>query len=412
MDPEQTLIIHPIVRRLGSHLGLEEDQELLLLNEQFSITAGFTIDRLNDLLVNIDNVTPNANSVARVIGWVFRLPSSPNGDGSSLVKDIIVKQIVARVTDQGTSIKEEELFYPGTTEVVTVTPKILYQRRTIPADDVAKSYPKSFDLTQPRHTEDTDIPVRELENYQNWIDLSLLNRSDLENFQFLLQTQSAHYNDLFVSGAKIQYATMHNPQLRVEQKTLVNKYTNELIGDDSNFPFTLKAEPYVGSPDDDFAWLRSVIETESALPTPAAEEILEGTTFGPDDQPEGIEELNQGEEEAAPDEIFDVEFPSPGTGLMSPCPPFWVYPPEIDASLKTVFPLISSEDQFAVRNAVHTALVDPTTNPAIEPINIATVKLSSIQPKGIQQPGRLNFWQRLIALVRAFVQLFFPKTNF
>ncbi|SER14563.1 hypothetical protein [Neolewinella agarilytica] len=233
--------------------------------EQLTITAGFTIDNIGDLMAGFrsDRQAEKDQEVERImaeckgdpvpvqpvipqlIGWVFKFPKN---EGTRLVRNIRVERMDMFLSATSTTFPETPLKHTNG-DMVTLRPKIFYQRSTVNTDEFALPYGVAFPHTEPGMFDAPDLTMADLEGYFRWSDLAMLQRGHLADFaDFIFADGASVYNDLFFSGARLDYQTMHNPSMRLEQVNLKDSATSILVGQpESRTPFTLKAEPFIAA---------------------------------------------------------------------------------------------------------------------------------------------------------------------
>lgn len=239
--------------------------------EQLTITAGFTIDNIGELMAGFraDRQAEKDQEVERImaeckgdpvpvqpvipqlIGWVFKFPKN---EGTRLVRNIKVERMDMRLSATGTTFPQVPLLYDNAP--VILRPKVFYQRSTVDTDEFALPYGVAFPHTAPGMFDAPDLTMADLEGYFRWSDLAMLQRGHLADFaDFIFADGASIYNDLFFSGARLDYQTMHNPGMRLEQLNLKDSQPKDAAGQpinlvghpDSRTPFTLKAEPFIAA---------------------------------------------------------------------------------------------------------------------------------------------------------------------
>jgi hypothetical protein len=148
-----------------------------------------------------------------------------------------------------------------------------------------------------------------LEQHTDWADACFLRRTDIKIMQTLLLAQPDAYNDYFFSGAKVDYNTMHNSKLRVDQFTLSDSFGN--LVPDSSKAFTLKAEPIFNDLDEGMPTSEELVQ----LLTQNVATVLSSPTVG----------MWEG-----------AMFPAAVMG--TPCPDFWDYIKELSLHLNVEDP--------------------------------------------------------------------------
>jgi len=372
--------------KLADHLSDVEKRKIPTgvkeMAAEMEVSVGFTINRLAALLTRtrFGEVTPEGE--VRLLGWMFWMPNNPPEHNNKLIRDITVEQLSIIITDTGSKLERTPLLHPDSGTSVELSPKIFYQQKELASSDLLTTYQEAFDQTLPRFLPDMGIPVSDLEEYENWTDFAYLSASDLQTMKMMVTDDATIYSDVFFSGARINYATSHNPLMRVEQINLVNKHTNERLAPISHLPFTLKAEYYVASDDDRRNWLRSPGETGSALPPPdprpTTDQVNRSVNDNESVQPQkGTFTVGTGNPKlSATSQAF-----IPGNILLSPCPPVWIIPPQVGMELKKSFPSLG----LAEVSNLSVILYDSLTNPG-EKLVSRTLDVENITTDKIQQP--------------------------
>lgn len=357
------------------------------VNDRFQLTVGFTVDRLGELLQQID--PSGSGGLNKTLGWNFVLPPEGAATGDGLISGITVNRVFAEVSQAETEIKVIPLSYPNGGTAVSLTPKVFYQRKSIGPNTPPMTYGNAFDLTLPRCIEIPDLKVKDFEGFKNWTDLAFFSRGALEQSQSYLSGSVTGFNDMFFSGCTINYATPHNPLLRVEQLTIANRHDGNLLGAEASLPFTLKAEYYISSEHTGQAWLGLAGDETSTAPPfyPGEVKVPSGTA------------RNRSLDPASTTEQAFL----PGALILPPCPPFWRYPETLGASFRLAYPLSSFQDQAAISAAVFSALNQAYTGGQSSiAVNIDSVNTDSVNPP----PQSLTFAQKLKNLFDAIAAFF------
>lgn len=377
--------------------------------ESFHVTVGFTIDRLDKILESLKFSIVTPDQETQVLGWIFWFPNNPPDVNDKLILDISVEQLEIVITNTGSELNRSPLLAFGSSQNITLAPKIFYQPKEINGSPLDSSYATAFDETLPRFVADNEIPVSALEEYENWTDFAFLPTSELKNMKAMLSGNTI-YSDVFFSGARINYATSHNPLMRNEQLTLPNKHTGEVLAPESHLPFTLKAEYYVASDDNTRAWLRSPVAEGSQLPPPVPPLSGSGNRLQPQVNDDSAEESREREEEPATptSEAF-----MPGTYIIPPCPPVWIYPPQVAKEVQSIYPDIGTDALMMLTTRVYTSLHKPDQEPRVNSISLPQLSLEQVLPPPAIIPPvpRKNFWERLLDFWRALIAIFVPSVN-
>lgn len=213
-------------------------------------TAGFLIENIDELLPKTGNDTETDNDIdidiksTEVIGWVFLFPPfSVERPNEVLISAITINQI-SLITRSNDDIFIDVSPLTRNNEPVQIKPGIYGSAPYSGGGAHDMSYEDAHNLFNPFFLPDSNLHFSRLEGYESWAELSFLGRSDLDLMRTYLDTSFNGYNDFFFSGARMDYRTMHNPKLKVQQHTLVGKVTGIAVPDSSK-AFTLKVEPIV-----------------------------------------------------------------------------------------------------------------------------------------------------------------------
>lgn len=247
-------------------------------------TLGFTIE-------NIAAKLPDFGEDPLLLGWMFffiKAKANPNSARERIenIADIRMKE-VRLVTDGRRAYKmemndlsasdfkikpllhtqeEAPVFLPNVTEETSDGPVIHVPNYDQCLGSTVSGYAPPTDIDGP------EAPlIVNLEEYQAWADAAYIRATDLRLLKTYLVNDAAGYDDVFFSGAELDYSTLHNARLRLEQRYLkldpdiveddtvnggkkfkdgktVGKISDPLAGFyylDSSVGFTLKAEPIV-----------------------------------------------------------------------------------------------------------------------------------------------------------------------
>lgn len=192
-------------------------------------TAGFTIsdigNKINDSLANT-NMT----------GWMFIYHQNNNAD--EVVNDIKISDIIVRELEisLGLSTIYAEL-KPALN--FTINPFIHYQHLTpgLATQAEKDNYPDAVAYTGSGYISKPNLRTPSLAYYSEWTRAAFIRRTDLELLRDYLTAQVDASDDVFFSGAFLDYDSMQNARLRVEQ-------LNTEDVDNTSQTFTLKAEPF------------------------------------------------------------------------------------------------------------------------------------------------------------------------
>lgn len=212
-----------IQKALRSKLGLDESASV-------QVTAGFTIE-------DIGNKITDSLANANVTGWMFLYhQKTSNNETTNDIKisDIVIKELKISL---GISTIYAELVTPALQ--LTINPYIHYQYLTPgSASQAAKeNYPDAVAYTGSGWVSEPDLRTPSLAYYSEWTRAAFIRRTDLELLRDYLSAKVDESDDVFFSGAFLDYDSMQNARLRVEQ-------LNTDGVDNTSQTFTLKAEPF------------------------------------------------------------------------------------------------------------------------------------------------------------------------
>ncbi|MBC6995477.1 hypothetical protein QWY85_10375 [Neolewinella lacunae] len=209
--------------------------------EAMRFTAGFTLNKLGDLLASVVD-TQQGGVSTKPLGWVFLFPPySATAPDSVLIKDIKINQINL-VADGPNLAIDVKLVGEG-----LVRPKIYANRMTgISTSTGPLDYNQAFDLLQPTMVDDTLLHLARLDGYEIYGELAFMSRSDLDLMKTYLGQSGKGYNDLFFSGASVNFLSMQHPLMVIDEKTLVGTHTQLPVPEGSK-GFSLKVEPLVSN---------------------------------------------------------------------------------------------------------------------------------------------------------------------
>ena len=374
--------------------------------ESYKVTVGFTIEGLDRIIESLKFSVATPNQEKSILGWVFWFPNNPPEENDRRVNEISIEQLEITITDNESKLKRNPLLAFGSSESISLVPKIFYQPKEINGSPLDSPYSRAFDQTLPRFIVDNEAPVSALEEYENWTDFAFLPASELKNMRMML-SEDTIYSDVFFSGARINYATSHNPLMRNEQLTLPNKHTGEILAPESHLPFTLKLEYYVASDDNSKAWLRSPNEKGSQIPPPVSAPADDDDTSSLQRRV-SIEKALEGETPTEASEAF-----MPGTYIIPPCPPVWIYPFQVARELQANYADIDTKSLIAFTEKVYSYLHKPNPGPDPTTINLPDLSLQQVLPPPVVvvPPPPKSIWQRLVDLWEAFVAVFYPSSN-
>jgi hypothetical protein len=222
-----------------------DEEELRKIIGAAHLTVGFTIQNIRPLLDAYKTYRDNTPAGTEIIGWVFKYPTTP----AKLVSGIEIFRLEIEVTATGSKLMETRISYPDDPRFVII-PKVLFQQRIAQQPSPATTYGPAYNETLPQVAPNDDLSLRDMEDHYDWAELALLQRFDLDNLADYLIGGPQGYNDIFFSGANLDFATMHHPVMRLEQFALDG---GSIPIAEARRPFTLKAEPYIA--DANLDWL-------------------------------------------------------------------------------------------------------------------------------------------------------------
>jgi hypothetical protein len=260
-------------------------------------SAGFTIPQIHAVL-NADS-----NLATDMLGWMFLFPKGE--EDSYPMQDIEIKQLWKTTQGGSVVVYLEDFLPPG-----MIRPKICHQVTRTYSSEHTIDYSSALQLTNIVIADPPEeLQVSALTHHRNWAEAAFLRRSDI-NFlrDYLASNSSQGYNDVFFSGGEVQYGTMHNPRLRVQQ----HNYKPEgsvLPLHNTGHAFTLKAEPFIAGrtpfPD------RPITDPISPVESGTKIELIDEVDLDQDQQREALESQQVSAAKA------------PGAFMMIPCPDFW-----------------------------------------------------------------------------------------
>lgn len=256
-------------------------------NAPVQATAGFT-------LANIGNSITSSLADPDTTGWMFLYQVVQGANGPSndtLVSDIIVRELKINLGIGTISTILETPALP-----LTVNPFIHIQRVApgTASPSAATNYPDATAYTGSGYVPFPGLKTSRLSYFSEWTRAAFIRRTDLTLLRDYLLAEIDDCDDVFFSGAFLDYDSMQNARLRVEQ-------LNTPGIDNISQSFTLKAEPISFMHAD----ILNVNETPP-IPGPGT-----GTGTGA-----GVP--------AAPTVITDSSRASiPLSFTFVPCPPYW-----------------------------------------------------------------------------------------
>jgi hypothetical protein len=261
-------------------------------------SAGFIIPQIHAVL-NADS-----NQATDMLGWMFLFPKEEGVDTPAM-RQIEVKQLWKTTQGGSVVVYLEDFLPPG-----MILPKVCHQEsRTYSSEHTINYYP-AHQLTNIVIADPpVELPITALTYHRNWAEAAFLRRSDI-NFlrDYLASNSSQGYNDVFFSGGEVQYGTMHNPRLRVQQHNYKPEGASIPLYN-TGHAFTLKAEPFISGSN-------STPDPPTDTPLPPVEgekeiELIETT------------DLNQTQARRNQESQQVSAAKAPGAFMMIPCPDFW-----------------------------------------------------------------------------------------
>ncbi len=226
-----------------------------------SKTLGFVIE-------NIANYLPSFGERPLFLGWMFHFTSqSTPRDPFDNISEITVSEVVLEEQGDGSY----QITSSPLTDM-TINPMVNFQVQVPEYIESSDNYLNYLNKTlsgykSAENTVDSIEPlIKKLEGYMPWADAAYIRATDLRLLKTYLLNDPSGYNDVFFSGAKVNFSTMNNARLRMEQRYLkldsgilntdkdgYKDSTIDLEGIiknigqdsylDSSVAFTLKAEP-------------------------------------------------------------------------------------------------------------------------------------------------------------------------
>ncbi|MEM7573221.1 MAG: hypothetical protein AAF433_09985 [Bacteroidota bacterium] len=306
--------------------------------------VGFTIPHIKEILkrhLGFDHSAIQAPNYSdyRLLGWIVRIYSI------NKIKDFKIKLLLGKVSLPTSSI-DLKVFDPAQTDPdidrdfwwnfqpISISPKLIVQTGRGPIKKATNIFNLTNDganfsgrsLNEPNNPnkppiitsniepgfdliENEDLNANQIDGFQNWIEEILVPRQDLAWLYYLLCNPQLPYEDIFFSGAKVNFGSMVNTKHQTERK---NKW-NE-IGYDPSYCFTLKAEP---------------IQPPFAAPF-------------------GIQNTSPNHSTTTNTSNVQSDIPEPmipGSILAIPCPPYWIINKEIMGTALKTFPEIDPNDE-------------------------------------------------------------------
>jgi len=301
------------------------------------------------------------------------------------------------LTSTGTTFPETLLKHSDGS-ALKLRPKVLFQLSKVSTSESALSYSKAFPYTRPVMIDAPELTMEELEGYFPWADLAMLQRGNLADFaDYIFADGASMYNDLFFSGANLDYRTMHNPSMRVEQLNLKDSASGAPVGANSRTPFTLKAEPYIAANTP----MRDFVQNPDEMPA-----------FNVEDTDALVAHL-----EASPDSPIILKSLADAGGVDAPpisahffpCPTVWEYSNRVAIEAARI---VGTTDQKAVsdyRAALQRRYSgqDQVSGDEPSPVSVSTVSLadrprivplSAVNPTPAS-PGCLGMFTMVILLI-------------
>lgn len=207
-------------------------------------TLGFTIENIADKL-------PDFGEDPLLLGWMFffikeKTTTNPNRDRIENIADIRMKEV--RLVTNGR--RSYQMVMNDMPDPYTITPLLHTQEEApvflpnvteqTPDGPVIRvpNYDQCLSSTVSGYASPTDIDGPEaplivnLEEYQAWADAAYIRATDLRLLKTYLVNDAAGYDDVFFSGAELDYSTLHNARLRLEQRYL--RLDPGILEDDGN----------------------------------------------------------------------------------------------------------------------------------------------------------------------------------
>lgn len=362
-------IVSDHLKKNGTSPNDGESKKIIAANH---LTAGFTIQNIGSLLDAYKTRRDNSPEGNEIIGWVFKFPDSP----TKLMSDIEIFRLEITVTATGSELTETRITHPDESSV-TVIPKVLFQQRDVQQASPVGAYTPAYNETRPQVAPDNGLSIRDMEDHYDWAELALLQRFDLDNFADYLIGGPQGYNDIFFSGANLDFATMHHPVMRLEQFALDG---GSIPIEAARRPFTLKAEPYIA--DAGLNWL-PFSGAGGAGSRSAATDPTPSTT--------GL----------------------PAAAFMYPCPTAWDYGTLVAFSIAQRLGITNSELAASLQKRAigfYTGSVQASGKGGLEIENLTTADLPQKDtpapaPTPEDKPGCLSFLGVFIFLVMIFLFL-------
>lgn len=301
------------------------------------VTVGFTIQNCTQLI-------GESLGDPGVLGWFIHL-----ADGDSQydkISSITLSELrlVPKLDDPGKLLLKAIPLETANGDTPDIRPKVVFQIRDPQPDPILRTdtgvdYNDAVILTKPEFFNDPNLLISDFSHHTDWARAVFFRRSDLRYLRILLLQDPLQYNDIFFSGGKANYDTMHNPPLRVMQLTLPGTQ-------DSSLAFTLKAEPFVNST------LKNNGKNEVSNPDLTLEVKLTGE--------KSVSTRSAGVRSAG------AHFPAVAFGIQ--CPDYWGIITEIDAIMNaSSAPALAtlaafSEDLENIMNNASIGNTDTSTN--------------------------------------------------
>ncbi|MFK8163961.1 MAG: hypothetical protein AB8H12_16060 [Lewinella sp.] len=284
-------------------IGSQPEAELrnMLNKRDGHASAGFVIPQINAIL-NADS-----NQATDMLGWMFLFPKKEREDTPAM-RQIEIKQLWKTTQGGSVVVYLEDFLPPG-----TILPKICHQVFRTYSSEHTIDYSPALQLTNIVITDPpAALPISALTYHRDWAEAAFLRRSDI-NFlrDYLSANSSQGYNDVFFSGGEVQYGTMHNPRLRVQQHNYKPEGSAMPLYN-TGYAFTLKAEPFI-------AGRISNPDLPPDSPLPPGEDETESELIDKNGTKQAQATENQDAQESQ--EVSASK--APGAFMMIPCPDFW-----------------------------------------------------------------------------------------
>lgn len=207
---------------LRVELGLSEDSPI-------QATAGFTI-------TNVKSRIAASMSKPNVTGWMFiyKMKSTPDGTSNDTnISDISLLELeISLGLNTISTILNAPLFS------VEINPYIHFQHVALNSPNPSNSsdYPSAAAYTGSGYVPSLNLKTSSLSYFSEWTRAAFIRKTDLLLLHDYLEVGINSSDDIFFSGAFLDYDSMQNALLRIEQ-------LNTPGIDNLSRTFTLKAEP-------------------------------------------------------------------------------------------------------------------------------------------------------------------------